>query len=345
MDTPLTLRDLSLLGFLVESGGQNYWKVQTPDDEIAFFHPVFIEDKANKQDALRAQRKAARIEEELLQSGGKINAAFPASGEKLTPLIIAPKATPDAERAALEGTISLFTASPYRLIYRQKIWGESQRRLVSPRKKITWTQAAIIRMSILSSEPLTQLEISDTLGLSQAAIAKATKSLYEKHNISLGPQRRENSKNLLSFLERAYPSNLVINTYWKSSGPLLDQAKQTIKAYSHQQLWSLITGEVAADYYAAWKIPETAELYAEGPLDLENYGFLEVDPESSTLQVKIVKDPTLIATARWWCNYTYQSELLYVDPVATYIDMHRSDSSDTREGSEKLLTAIDRKKI
>lgn len=343
MDTPLTLRGLSLLGFVVDSGDQNYWTVQTPDDETALFCPHFIDDRATKQDVLRAQKKANRINKEYIGKGGKLSDLLLRSKEEIIPLILAPNATPGTEQAALDGEVSLFTTSPYRLIHHQKTWGEPTPEVSSPRKQITWTQGAIIRLSILSPETLTQLEIADILGLSQPAIAKAAKSLEKKYGFSLEPHRRPLPHALLSFLEKNYPPHVSIRTYWRDSQPILGQAQQAIAAYSRHQLWPLITGEVAADHYAAWKLPETAELYAEGPLDLENYGFLEVDPEAATLQIKITKDPTILATAHWWAEYTHQDRLLYVDPVTAFIDMQRSALSDAREGAQKLLTFLSRK--
>lgn len=340
MRASIPLTHLSKLGFIVLTGDENYWTVETPTFETVIFRPYILNGKATKQDVHYARKKYYRVHNKQLQI--PTSPGFPALDptQQSYPLIIATEATPGVEESARNGEISLLTTSPHRLIHGKNIWEEYKPVPLTHPKKMSWTQGAILRIFILARHPLHQLELADTLGVSQPAIVKAMSSLQQKHGIDLRRHSKTRPEQLLDILHSTYPQNFTVASHWKSNQPIVKQAHLAVTAYNTQNRWALTTGEVAADHYSAWKLPETAEIYAQGPLDIEDKGFIEVSPTSATLTVRIADDHTLLATAKWWTDYNNHAETLYADPVISYLDMADSPASDSREGAQKLLNRI-----
>ncbi|PZE92482.1 hypothetical protein DEI95_08120 [Curtobacterium sp. MCBD17_008] len=125
-------------------------------------------------------------------------------------------------------------------------------------------QYAVLRALLVAPEPMTQQQLAAATGLTQPAVSNALRALT--------PLAQRDVKGWFAAdadaaWERAIavPVNGV-TTYWWSDRPLTEQAAALPDG-------ALVSGDLAADRIAAWRMPEHANAYVRSGVDLSSRGF------------------------------------------------------------------------
>ena len=139
---------------------------------------------------------------------------------------------------------------------------------------------ALVRLAV-QGVTASQSELARRLGVTQPAVSQAARRCPI--------DGRGDRGKLFDWFLANYPGAGGLTSYWWSMDPVPDQAAQV--------RGKLISGDLAADRLAPWRIPERATVYAETGSDLSRLGFAEAGPDRYTLSVTVPADWTLFRTA------------------------------------------------
>ena len=145
-----------------------------------------------------------------------------------------------------------------------------------------------------------------------------------------------------------YPGPGGVSTYWYGLDPAVRQAEAAATWCAEKGVGCVLTGDVAADVYAPWRLPAVAGLYSSELLDFTAAGFTPATDAEYTLVVTVPQDPTVWRTAAAAAQPTARvdpaavDEVLpvRVDPIIALHDVLASAGPDAAEAAEHLRRAI-----
>lgn len=192
---------------------------------------------------------------------------------------------------------------------------------------------AVARSLLRTDRPQTQTILAAATGLTQAAVSKAVHGLGERV-VRDGPGWvAAEASELFDFAVNAYPGAGGISVYWYSGEAITEQAR-TIAALARD---ALISGDVAANDLAPWRISRTAAVYARTGVPAGTLPFGESEPTRATLKVTVPKDQTVWATALHWWGGLRQ----FTDPIITAHEVLCSGGGgDEREAVDKIRDSV-----
>ena len=193
------------------------------------------------------------------------------------------------------------------------------------------------RALVLSPEPVHQQQLADSAAISQPAVAKYLKHLSDHVSRSTAGWKLNDRRSLLELWLASYQGPQGASTFWYSLDTLPDQARKAAEFAASVDADPLVSGDLAADFYSPWRLPDHVHLYVRQAVDLTDAGFTPATREDATLTLTIPQDPTLWATAR---DAGRTGELPFADPLVVLADLIRSDAADSREAVERFLDAI-----
>lgn len=260
----------------------------------------------------------------------------PGQAPELPLLIVADTITPVARKKATEwGASYIDLQSGYGCIGGESYGRMPQASRPQSRRRRVWTDEGLLRLILLSQAPQGQKELAGILQTHQPAISRSFKRLREAIGID-NFYREEDRNKILAYLIEQTDTSTPIATFWKKKSPLIEQV-QSAYTFLERNGVNVAVGElIAADRYFPWKNPQMGVLYSSATQDLEDIGFVETTEDKATLRLVMPKDPTLLKTATWWSNRSNFEGMVYTDPVQTYLDLQKSEESDTRESAERL---------
>jgi len=256
-------------------------------------------------------------------------------------LIVTVRATKSLTDAARAGRLNLVTLDPTTIIIGgQDLLPTNQAMAVKAvpihQGMPAWGRYALIRSLLLASEPLIQKELAECSGISQPAVVKNLKyldGLVERTSSGWSPTDRNN---LMSLLLDQYPGPRGAATYWYGLDRLHEQVREATKYAKEMGGEPLVSGDVAADIYAPWRLPDTATLYVRQMVDFSHAGFSPASKDEATLISVIPEDQTLWRTA----PHMEREGLPLVDPLVTLWELALSDAPDGPEAADHLKKAI-----
>lgn len=207
-----------------------------------------------------------------------------------------------------------------------------------------WGRYAIMRLLALSPEPLRQADIARRIGVSEAAVSIGIKRLSGRLQSVTSAWRAVDRGALWDDFLTEYPGPRGLATYWLAlDEPVTQLARAQRASQAAGEPFPLVSGDFAADYYAAWRRPTKLIAYVSRELPLQQHGFAPVRAADASLELRIPADPTIAAMAGRWetSGVDHDSDHLphtLVDPLIAAWDMTRTTASDVKEAVDRLRT-------
>jgi hypothetical protein len=251
-----------------------------------------------------------------------VQAAARASTEDLPGLLIAPRASPAAQHAAMRAGVSLLLA-PDRTgqLTRGHLITPSGDLLTLAETTVTparpgprpWATIAIATY-LLEGNASTQDALAGRAGVSQARISQVLHALERwVQRTDRGWTVTETAGLTRWLAERPPPGRTT--TTWLG----LDDPSPTATRVAHwltaRNVIYALSGDVAADLLAPWARPTRALFYVDRVLDLTSLGLTPAPPEAATLEMVVPDDPYVLRDAR-----QLPSELVIAHPWRIWVD-------------------------
>lgn len=265
-------------------------------------------------------------------------------GQRSRPLHVGETATSGVIERAVASEIDILTSEPLRLILEGRIFEvrpqpQLRHRSQHPGRR-PWTRWALERYLVLSPTPSRQSQIAETLGVTQQSVSRAAQSLsrivLDEGDGLFAADRSQ----LLTQWQGEYPGPGGQEFGWYSLDPVTKLVDRVVSLAALLEVRTLVSGDVAADRIAPWKLPERGRIYVSGPLDLADDGFVSVPLDEANVVTCIPRDPTL-----WRLAYPAQvSADSSVQPIAdaaiVYWDLLRSGEQGSDEAAAHLAQLL-----
>ena len=258
-------------------------------------------------------------------------------------LVVSPRGGKAVIEAASDDRMDLITIDPASVVIagRQRLEEDSKDRndRVHGHGRAPWGRWAMERALVLSPVPMQQQHLADSAAISQPAVAKHLKNLtHWVRRVQGGWEVRDRRSLLLQWLQD-YPGPRGASTYWYSLDPPSDQARKAASYAAFMGAEPLVSGDMAADVYAPWRLPDNVQIYVRQAVDLTDAGFTPAARDEATLTLTIPQDPTLWATAD---SSEHSGDLPLADPLVVLQDLSRGDAVDSPDAVAHFLEFISR---
>src|SRR5665647_919590 len=225
-------------------------------------------------------------------------AASDASGAQLPGLLIAPKASPAAQHAALRAGVSLLLAP-------DSIGQLTRGHLITPtgglltlhettatpvrRGRRPWATIAIATY-LLEGNASTQDALAGRAGVSQARTSQVLHALQRWVQRTDRGWTATDTAGLTRWLAEQRPPGRTATTWLGLNDPA-PTATRVAAWLSARHVGYAISGDVAADLLAPWARPARGLVYVEQALDLTPLGLTPAPPDAATLELVGPDDP------------------------------------------------------
>lgn len=209
-----------------------------------------------------------------------------------------------------------------------------------------WGRWASMRVMLLAKERLSQKTIAEAVGVSQQSVSLILKGLSAYIDHAHGGYAARNKQDLFELWLSEYPGPGGASTYWYSLDSPREQAKEAHQVAESLEVSSLVSGDVAADELAPWRLPSKALVYLSEIVDLTGRNFSPAAQSEATLEVRIPEDPTLGSVSRWHHEESFSESTAleerpyFADPLIVFFDVNNGagpDAIDAAEHLKKLL--------
>lgn len=266
----------------------------------------------------------------------------PRAGQRA--LLIARTATDGVLRRAQAGEIDLLTETPLRLIHDGHAYeaAPAPAPLTPPRLngRPAWVRWALARYLLTAREPRRQSVIAQALGSSQQAVSHAARALGELVADNGAGLVVADPVRLLEQWVREYPGPRGQRFGWYALDPAAELAEHVVALTAQLELTALVSGDVAADQLAPWKLPASALVYVSGPIDLAGDGFVPTPLEEANVVTCVPDDPTVWTLASALDVEDDEATLPLADPALVYWDLLMSGTQDSAEAADHLAAAL-----
>lgn len=157
-------------------------------------------------------------------------------------------------------------------------------------------KAAVVRHLYATLEPTTQVELAAHAGVSQPAVSQYLSSLRENGDVSFeDPGWLANRAQLPASYWNSYASRVETESCWYR----IDAVNTQVDEMVEKQPDLIISGDVAADAVAPWKVPAVAVVYGSvGDPWMDELGFVRADTAATaTVLVRLVPDDRFASDA------------------------------------------------
>lgn len=197
------------------------------------------------------------------------------------------------------------------------------------------TRWALERALLLAEAPLTQQQAASVAGASQQSVSKTVRALDEWVERMVHGFAAADAPALLADWEEGYPGpDAGITTWWYGLSDPATQARDAAKLAEDLEAEPLVGGDIAADEYAPWRLPDTAKIYVRHLVDFTPIGLSPAEPDDATLQVVVPADQTL------WRTAVERAGMRLVDPLIALWDLEHDPGADAAEAAEQLRERI-----
>lgn len=259
-------------------------------------------------------------------------------------LFVAQTATPGVLEQAAAGQINILTAEPATLILAGVTYRSTPAVSLKPPSrhlgKPAWTRWAVARYLLLARAPARQHMIAEILRTSQQSVSNAARALGDHVSQSKQGLEATDKTQLLSRWIREYPGTGGQEFGWYSLDTIVEQVAHAAHVAHLFGADPLVSGDVAADHYAPWKLPAQGRLYINGPLDLADDGFVPAPLEEATLITCIPRDPSTRLLTELVPSSSRPDGISLVDPAIALWDLTSSAAIDNEEAGLRLAEFI-----
>lgn len=123
---------------------------------------------------------------------------------------------------------------------------------------------------------------------------------------------------------------------WYGLSPTAEQVEQVASIAAQLEVQAVVSGVVAADSVAPWKLPTHWRVYVSGPIDLADDGFVPAPLDEASLVVCFPRDPTLWRLATPTMADASSDDLLLADAAIIYWDLLMSGGQDSEEAAQQV---------
>lgn len=315
------------LGLRISEGSSEWsWLLRTPDGNFFEVEPITPVER------LTAHRVRAV-----------------SAGRSMRPdrvLHVGKSATDGVVENAEAGKINVLTAEPVRLIYDGRSYvadpePQSRSQLRPTRTgRPAWIRWALERYLLLTPEPSRQAVIADLLGTAQQSISRAAQQLDGLVIDEGAGLMAVNRAKLLEHWRSEYTGPGGQEFGWYSLDPVAEQVKRTIDLATLLEVKALVSGDIAADRLAPWKLPSRGRVYVTGPVDLGGDGFVAVPVEEASLITCVPRDPSLWQLAPTLEAAAGSNDHPIADAAIVYWDLLMSTDPDSGEAADQLAALL-----
>jgi hypothetical protein len=221
---------------------------------------------------------------------------------------------------------------------------------VARRGPTPWGGLNVIRR-LVEAGPLTQAELAVAAGVSQPQVSKALSTVQGDGLVvrsARGWQAPDRDRLLDVWLAR-YPGPAGLTSHWYALDSLPGQLARAVQAHHGRRV--VLSGDVAADQLAAWRIPGRIRLYCTEPADLREQGFVLSGEEEATLSLTAPQDlgvfvpRAAIGAERadggsWAVVDTSAGAIELADPLQILLDVASAAGPDASEAAAVLRRTI-----
>ena len=314
------LRELNFT--IAEGTTENAWQLRSPTG-VPFL--------------VRPARPAMRLTAHTVRGNERL------SSPEIQALHVGRSATPGIIGQAKTGKLNILTAEPLQLILDGAVFTAEQHHQSLPEpprpKRPAWIRRAVERCLLLAEAPLRQSEVADLVGTSQQSVSLACRELGSMVSTTTDGVAVNDPEALLAHWVREYSGAGGQEFGWYSLDPVVAQTLAAFRVAELLDAQPLVSGDVAADKLAPWKLPAKGLIYVNSPIDLAGDGFVPAPLEESTLVTCVPWDPTLWKLTELSTVPTYDDGKL-ADPALVYWDLYYSGDLDSLEAANHLKPLI-----
>lgn len=321
VDVVTLLRELD---FSITAGAsEKSWLLRSPDGQAFLVEPT---------------RPVERVTSHVVRNA---KAHHPA---ELRPLLVGRSATTSMLEQAKDGQVDVLLEEPLQLILHGTEFTVDGPPMPTTARRRTnrpaWILWAVGRCLILAERPMRQTEIADLLGTSQQAVSNAYRQLGSLVSTTKRGVATNSPKDLLEQWQVEYAGPGGQEFGWYSLDPIVEQTLKAANAAKLFDVSPLISGDVAADRLAPWKLPSRGRIYVNSPIDLIDDGFVPAPLDEATLVTCVPRDPTLWRLTGVG-SLPRSDGIELADPAVVYWDVLNSGDVDNVESAshlERLIT-------
>jgi hypothetical protein len=271
-----------------------------------------------------------------------VKVAADASTAHLPGLLIAPKASPAAQHAALHAGLSLLLAP-------DSIGQLTRGHLITPsgdlltlqettatpvrRGRRPWATIAIATY-LLEGNASTQDALAERAGVSQARTSQVLHALQRWVQRTDRGWTATDAAGLTQWLVEQPPPGRTATTWLGLDDPA-PTATRLAAWLTARHVGYAISGDVAADLLAPWARPTRALVYVDQALDLIPLGLTPAPPDAATLELVVPDDPYVLRDAR-----LLPSDLVTAHPWRVWTDTVARGNTDAADALRTHLLGV-----
>ena len=182
--------------------------------------------------------------------------------------------------------------------------------------------------------------IAESLGTTQQSISRAAHQLNGLVTDEGEGLMAVDRAKLLEHWRNEYTGPGGQEFGWYSLDPVAEQVERVIDLVTLLDVKALVSGDIAADRLAPWKLPSRGQVYVTGPVDLGGDGFVAVPVEEASLVTCVPRDPSL-----WWLAPPTEEAagsdgLPIADAAIVYWDLLTSTDPDSEEAAAQVAALL-----
>lgn len=259
-------------------------------------------------------------------------------------LLVGETATDGVVMRALAGEVDIITAEPPRLIHaghEYALHDEAPTPSTRPaHARLAWTRWAVERFLMLATEPARQGVIAATVRTSQQSVSNTVRHLAALVSDDGTGLVATDRAQLLRHWHAEYAGPKGLELGWYSLDPVLQQTIKALEAADRLEVKALVSGDVAADKMAPWKLPARGRVYLERPVDLARAGFVPAPVGEATLVTCIPLDPSLWRLTNLRQFTREPDPMPLADPAIVYWDLKASGELDSAEAADHVAAVL-----
>jgi hypothetical protein len=218
-----------------------------------------------------------------------------------------------------------------------------------------WGRLHVVRRLLEARRPLTQTEIGRLSGLSQERVSRVLDPLRQLGMVTRtrAGETVPNREALLDWWLAAYPRDAALAAHYYADDSLPDQLHRAATAHRGRRV--AVSGDLAADAVAPWRVPRRVLLYSAEPADLSMAGFVTSGAKEATLTVVTSPDPGVFMPTRPSRPPQRQDEAEHelggwdvhrggivelADPLQVLLDVADGDGPDAGEAAAVLRREV-----
>ncbi len=221
------------------------------------------------------------------------------------PLVIAESATRATRDAALEAGVSLLVAPEHGRVTGTLIDRDGRTHVIDassrhdeddadPRRRRSgrtpWGTYALVLSLLSDSTPRTQTELAREVSLSQPRVSQALKDVDAYISSQPSGWSLKDRNGAARWLADRYPRPQTLST-WLTLQPPVPATRTIVAVLEEAGVRYAVTGQVAADSYAPWALPDRTTIWVDQLVDLTEAGCTPAPASGATVTIAVPDDP------------------------------------------------------